>query len=201
MYDYLIHHGIKGQRWGIRRYQNYDGTRIKDPYMGDISYNKDHKFERLYKVYDKKNKDKYLDKRLYVSNNANDYDNDYFLELIEDPNKARVSIYKTNKKIYLAGKDSINKILKEIGEKPIHTTYDEDYDENNQTNTDFLYKNKELGEKFIKTALSKGFDGVRDPVDDLDGWNDERYSSTILFNKKIIDLEKDIPLNEYRKTR
>ena len=24
--DYLYHHGIKGQRWGIRRYQNADGT-------------------------------------------------------------------------------------------------------------------------------------------------------------------------------
>ena len=24
--EYLMHHGIKGQRWGIRRYQNLDGT-------------------------------------------------------------------------------------------------------------------------------------------------------------------------------
>ena len=24
--DSLTHHGIKGQRWGIRRYQNPDGT-------------------------------------------------------------------------------------------------------------------------------------------------------------------------------
>ena len=24
---YLMHHGIKGQRWGVRRFQNYDGTR------------------------------------------------------------------------------------------------------------------------------------------------------------------------------
>ena len=24
--DYLMHHGIKGQKWGIRRYQNPDGT-------------------------------------------------------------------------------------------------------------------------------------------------------------------------------
>lgn len=23
---YLVHHGIKGQRWGIHRYQNYDGS-------------------------------------------------------------------------------------------------------------------------------------------------------------------------------
>lgn len=25
-YSYLAHHGIKGQKWGIRRYQNPDGT-------------------------------------------------------------------------------------------------------------------------------------------------------------------------------
>lgn len=28
--DYLAHHGIKGQKWGIRRYQNPDGTRTPE---------------------------------------------------------------------------------------------------------------------------------------------------------------------------
>lgn len=35
--DELYHHGIKGQKWGIRRYQNVDGTRTPE---GKVRYNK-----------------------------------------------------------------------------------------------------------------------------------------------------------------
>ena len=43
----LYHHGIKGQKWGVRNYQNEDGTlteegkeRYLDPKTGKIDYNK-----------------------------------------------------------------------------------------------------------------------------------------------------------------
>lgn len=49
MYEstYLIHHGIKGMRWGIRRYQNADGTLTE---AGKVRYIK--KAERLVKSYE-----------------------------------------------------------------------------------------------------------------------------------------------------
>ncbi len=44
----LYHHGIKGQRWGVRRYQNPDGTLTPEGrehygYVGDIKNRKDYK--------------------------------------------------------------------------------------------------------------------------------------------------------------
>ena len=27
--DHISHHGIKGQKWGVRRFQNPDGTRTR----------------------------------------------------------------------------------------------------------------------------------------------------------------------------
>lgn len=40
---YLAHHGIKGQHWGVRRFQNEDGTRTaagKKRYYGTSNYNR-----------------------------------------------------------------------------------------------------------------------------------------------------------------
>lgn len=31
--DYISHHGVKGQRWGVRRYQNKDGSLTAEGYQ------------------------------------------------------------------------------------------------------------------------------------------------------------------------
>lgn len=45
----LYHHGIKGQKWGVRRYQNYDGsyTRAGMKRYNDSLENYNHQVERL----------------------------------------------------------------------------------------------------------------------------------------------------------
>lgn len=40
--DYLMHHRIKGQKWGIRRFQNPDGTLTRE---GKAKYKTDIKFK------------------------------------------------------------------------------------------------------------------------------------------------------------
>ena len=39
----LYHHGIKGQKWGVRRYQNKDGTRIGNRSRRKESQSEDYK--------------------------------------------------------------------------------------------------------------------------------------------------------------
>lgn len=48
--DYLQHHGIKGMKWGVRRYQNEDGTLTEEGrrrYLNSDGSIKDRKSERI----------------------------------------------------------------------------------------------------------------------------------------------------------
>lgn len=53
---YLVHHGIKGQRWGVRRFQNEDGTLTK---AGEKRYRKQQ--EKELKDFNKRYNKGYLD--------------------------------------------------------------------------------------------------------------------------------------------
>ena len=46
-YDDLEHHGILGQKWGVRRFQNEDGSYTS---AGRKRYGESDKKKRLYKV-------------------------------------------------------------------------------------------------------------------------------------------------------
>ena len=52
-YDEIKHHGIKGQKWGVRRYQNEDGSLTN---AGKKRYGTQENFEKQYPI-DKKKSD------------------------------------------------------------------------------------------------------------------------------------------------
>ena len=99
--DELYHHGIKGQRWGIRRYQNSDGTYtdagLKRLHKKDVRWAK-RKYNKLYKQtynrskkefnrYLKKDLNKRLSREASNGRQSKRYINEYNRKLAEIMNK------------------------------------------------------------------------------------------------------------------
>ena len=99
--DELYHYGIKGQRWGIRRYQNEDGTYTeaglkrlhrKDVRWAKRNYNKLYrqtyrKSKREFNRYLRKDLDKRLSREAKNGRQSRKYMNEYNRKLAEIMNK------------------------------------------------------------------------------------------------------------------
>ncbi len=99
--DYLEHYGIKGQRWGIRRYQNSDGTYTeaglkrlhkKDVRWAKRNYNKIYrqtykKSKKEFERYVKKDLNKRESKLTQTGRESKKYINEYNRKLAEVMNK------------------------------------------------------------------------------------------------------------------
>ena len=140
---YLIHYGIPGQKWGVRKYQNEDGTWTEEgKERRRVDTSKLDRFGEPGKIIDTLRTDsgtvKYdpysdfivnkgsryqrvttsgnekFDKRLYVGTDTSQY-----VEYLVDYNKEYyIDTLETKKDVIIAGQNTIKDILNEIGNEP-----------------------------------------------------------------------------------
>lgn len=114
----LIHHGIKGQKWGVRRFQNADGTLTeagKKRQEKFVASNKEAYIKKgttLYRISDNSKTDRSSGK-IYVSTNKET--GDFYVDAlgsnkIYEKGKAYVHEYITNKDLKLPSKRVMEKI-------------------------------------------------------------------------------------------
>ena len=121
--DYLAHHGILGQKWGVRRFQNPDGTLTaagRERYLGANSEHTISKYKKLMKEEDREYSDdtkrsvsEMHDARLTYKQNKTKENK---IALKQAKNKAFEKLrMETGKANYEKGETSASLLLKSLG--------------------------------------------------------------------------------------
>lgn len=121
----LYHHGIKGQKWGVRRYQNKDGTRIGNRSRRKESQSEDYKTAKNLK---KKKMNQMSNAELRKLNERQQLEKTYkqmnkstigkgmaFVASAAAITNTAVNLYNNSNKLVHIGKTAGNKIIDVIG--------------------------------------------------------------------------------------
>lgn len=150
MTNELYHHGIKGMRWGVRRYQNKDGTLTS---AGNKRYARDAR-EQGYDKYDSESRTYYKTSKKNGRSDLNVDANRYAREDTERAKRLVDSTKQMNESIRLANQNSLNRAAKRNKENRMDLSSMTDQELRQQINRELL--ERQYNDVFNQKKVSRG---------------------------------------------